>query len=337
MKFQQRSALEKQIEQGNSFRSYLIVHPNKEERKKLLAQVGEKIARTIQGKLSSCEGKEWESVYHLLSAPSLFGDQEVILWDLGKGGGEELLQKMQKYIFRPSPWAFLLIGLDSMKPFAGLYKAAEKEIALLDFSEEKPWEKEKRQQQDLVQIVQQEGKDIAQSALLRLLSQSSDSFTLESELHKVLAYVGRKKVVTEQDVIDICSISSAKGWQTGEEILWEKQGKWDESMDSSALLALIGQIRFLVQQARQVLWGLQEQKTVEEISKKMNLRPAALQKIISRIRLYSSKYLEEAFNLIYDIEIQTKNSQLETQFLFRYLCIRFTALKGLHAKTTTST
>lgn len=336
MKFQQRSALEKQIEQGNFFRSYLIFHPNKEERKKLLAQVGDKITSAIQGKLSFCEGKDSESVYQILSAPSLFGDQEVILWDIGKGS-EEILEKIQKYIIRPSPWAILIIGAEGMKPFASLYKGAEKEIGVLDLSEEKPWEKEKRQQQDLVQIVQQEGKDIAQAALLRLLSQSNDSFTLQSELSKVLAYVGQKKVITEQDVIDICSAGSAKGWQIGEEILWEKQGKWEESMDASAVLALIGQIRFLVQQARQILWGLQEKKTMEELSKKYNLRPAALQKIISRLKLYSPLYLEEAFNLLYDIEILTKNSALETQFLFRYLCIRFTALKGIHDKTAIAT
>lgn len=336
MKFQQRSALEKQIEQGNFLRSYLIFHPNKEERKKLLVQVGDKIASAVQGKLSFCEGKDWESVYQILSAPSLFGDQEVILWDIGKTT-EDLLEKIQKYIFRPSPWAVLVIGAEGMKPFTSLYKGAEKEIGVLDLSEEKPWEKEKRQQQDLVQIVQQEGKDIAQSALLRLLSQSNDSFTLQSELSKVLAYVGQKKVITEQDVIDICSAGAAKGWQVGEEILWEKQGKWDESMDASALLALIGQIRFLIQQARQILWGLQEKKTVEELSKKLSVRPASLQKIISRLKLYSPLYLEEAFNLLYDIEILTKNSALETQFLFRYLCVRFTALKGTHDKTTITT
>jgi DNA polymerase-3 subunit delta len=328
LKFEQRSLLEKQIEKGG-IQSYLIVHPNKEERKKLLSQVGEKIACQTEASIVSYEGKQWDSIYHNLSAPSLFGDQEVILWDLGKGGEEEVLPKIQRYIMNPSSWASLLIGVESLKPFAALYKEAQKQIALLDLSEEKPWEKEKRQQQDLVALVRKEGKDIAQNALSCLLSLSSDSFTLESELTKVLSYVGDRMLITEQDVLCICSLAAAKGWQIAEEILWEKHVAFsDESLDTPGLLALIGQVRFLTQQARQVMWGIQQGKTPEELSKKTAMRGTALQKVLSRIKIYPSTYLDRAMNLLYEVELLAKNSGLETQFLFRYMCIQFAKEKN---------
>jgi DNA polymerase III delta subunit len=335
LKFQQIAALEQHIESTlsskNAIRSYLILHSQREERRKLLEKISKRISMHTQAEVSFQEGKEWDLVSHTLAAPSLFGDVEVIVWDGVKNLSEEISDKLLKYIVSPSPWAFLLIGSDSFKSFSSLYKKVSKELVVFDLAEEKPWDKEKRQQQEILQKVKLEGKSITPGALVKLLSLSEDSLTLESELMKVIAYIGDQFSIAEKDVEAVTHSSSVARWQIAEELIWEK-GKDHEVLDLSALLALVGQVRFLLYQARQINSYLREGKNQEEIMKVANMRATPLQKILQRIKSYKGEYFDAALSMLCDLEILAKNSSLDSEFLFQYLRIKFTQLKKTYAR-----
>ncbi|MBS0628231.1 MAG: hypothetical protein JSS09_08480 [Verrucomicrobia bacterium] len=335
MKFQQIAALEQYIETNlsskNAIRSYLILHSQREERRNLLEKIGKQISKRTQAEVSFEEGKEWELVSHTLAAPSLFQDIEVVVWDGVKNLSEESLDRLLKYIVNPSPWAFLLIGADSFKSFSSLYKKASKELVVLDLAEEKPWDKEKRQQQEILQKVKLEGKSIMPGALVKLLSLSEDSLTLASELMKVISYVGDQFCITEKDVDAVTHSSNVARWQIAEELIWER-GKDHEILDLSAFLALVGQVRFLLYQARQINSYLKEGKNQEEIMKVTNIRSTPLQKILQRIKNYREEYFDLALDMLCDLEILAKNSSLDSTFLFQYLRIKFTQLKKTYAR-----
>ncbi len=331
MKFQQLTALEKHLESsftGEKFaRSYLIVHSQRDERRKLLEKISQQIAALRKAEVFFQEGRDLDFVYNTLGTPSLFGDPEIIVWDSSKSLSEEGEEKLLRYIANPSPWAFLLIGADSFKPFSSLYAKASKDLVVLDLAEEKPWDKEKRQQQEILQKVKQEGKSIMPGALARLLLLSEDSLTLESELMKVISYVGDRTSIVEKDVEAVTTVPLVARWQMAEELIWEK-GKDYEIEDLSALLALIGQIRFLLHQARRVSACVQEKKSPEVIMKSINIRSAALQKTLQRIKNSKEGYFNSALAMLCDLEVLCKNSALDPSFLFHYLCMQFAQLKS---------
>ncbi len=330
MKFQQFSALEQHINSsfasGKFARSYLVVHSQREERRNLLEKIGEHIARLSKGAIFFQEGRDWDFVYNTLGSPSLFGDPEVIVWDSSKSLSEEGGERLLRYIENPSSWAFLLIGVDSLKAFAPLLAKASKDLVVLDLAEEKPWDKEKRQQQEIIQKVKQEGKSIMPGALAKLLLLSDDSLTLESELMKVLSYIGDRSSIVEKDIEAVTTAPSVTRWQMAEELVWEK-GKDYEIGDLSALITLIGQIRFLLQQARRISAYVQEKKSPEAIMKAVNIRSTALQKTLQRIKNCKAEYFNSALSMLCDLEVLSKNSSLDPSFLFQYLRIQLVQLK----------
>lgn len=331
LKFQQIVNLLEQADSKSKYRSYLIVHPQREERRKLLEKLSQRFIELFQAERVFHEGKDWDYAYYDLAAPSLFEKEQVVIWEAPKGVQEETMEKIFRYMDNPSPWAFLLIGAESFKPFAKGYSRLDKKLAILDLSEEKPWDREKRQQQELLQIVKQEGKTIAPKALFQLMSISDDSLTLESELCKILSFIGEQSIISEKDVAAITTSTVSLNWQMAEEIVWEK-GAGHVNIDLSSFLSLIGQMRFLLNQSRQIDFGLQEKKHPEEIMKAVNMRQTAFQKALQKMRGYKSGYFERALSKIYDIELLAKNSSLEPQFLFHYLIIQFAKLKKNYAR-----
>ncbi len=343
MKFQQFSALQKHIQASVSLKqvpkSYLIIHPQREERRKLLEELSKEL--TILHKNASTaflEGEEasWGRVVDTLMSPSLFGDEQIVVWNGLKNLPEPVLEKSREYILNPSPGTFFVMGAESSKGFADLYQKTKKELILLDFSEEKPWDKQKRIQQEMFFLIKKEGKTITPDAWNKLtFLTGSEPLILESELLKVITYIGERKEISEKDIEAIASASStATGWQLAEGLVWtETLSVPSASIDLTFLLGLLGQVRFYIQQGRQVGLCLQQKMTPEEISKQMpQLKPAQFQKVASSLRLRKMAYFDEALSALYEVELLCKNSNFSPVFLFDLLCAKLTHLKKTYTR-----
>jgi len=343
LKFQQFSALQKNIQDSSALkqptRSYLIIHPQREERRKLLENLSEEIKVHHKGATTlffEAEQTEWGQVHESLMTPSLFGEDEIIIWNGLKNLSETVLEKSQEYILNPSSQAFFLMGAESAKGFSDLYQKTKKELVLLDFSDEKPWNKQKRVQQEMLQLVQKEGKTIYPNAFNRLVFLcGSEPLILESELIKIMTYVGDSKEISEKDVDAICASSAvATGWQLSEGLVWgETLSMPEASIDLTFLLSFLGQVRFYLQQGRQVGWCLQQRMDSEEISKYLpQLKPAQFQKIKSALRQRRMAYFDAALGSLSEIELLSKNSNMTPAFLFSLLQTKLTQLKQVNTR-----
>lgn len=328
MKFQQILALQKHI--TTSFaskqipKSYLVIHPQREERRRL----AEKISALTKAFVSFHEGCDWDTIYYKLSTGSLFSEEEVVVWDAGKNLDEMVIEKICRYMQNPSPYFFLIIGVESAKGIGALLDKTKQGLIVLDASEEKPWDKDKRMQQELYQEAKNLGKTVTPAALARMLAAcGGDSFFAENELAKLVAYVGDRPSIGEEDVLAVgaCSATSTN-WQIAESFVWEGKFSYPE-MDNSLFLALVAQIRFLLQQARQVGWLVQEKKQEDEIAKITGIRSNQLTKILDRLKKRKMEYFDRALELVYAEELRAKNSHLPARFLFDYLLLQMTQLK----------
>jgi DNA polymerase III subunit delta len=343
LKFQQYAALQKHIQDSSSLkqttRLFLIIHPQREERRKLLENLSGEIKQYNSGATTlflEAEQVEWGQVHDSLMTPSLFGEDEIVIWNGLKNLSESVLDKIRDYILNPSPSAFFLMGAESAKGFSDLYQKTKKELVLLDFSDEKPWNKEKRVQSEMVRLVQKEGKSILPDAFSRLTFLSgSDPLILESELIKIITYVGDRKEISVKDVDAICASSSiATGWQLSEGLVWEDTLSLSEtSIDLTFLLSFLGQVRFYLQQGRQVGWCLQQKKDFEETSKFLpQLKIAQFQKVRSALRSRKMAYFDAALESLYEVELLSKNSNMTPAFLFNLLQTKLTHLKQANTR-----
>ncbi|MBX9924311.1 MAG: hypothetical protein K2Y01_09395 [Rhabdochlamydiaceae bacterium] len=343
MKFQQWTFLQKHIGSSSSLkqcpRSYLVIHSQREERRSYLEKLGHEILlHHPKASLVFFESEQtsWGQIYETLMTPSLFGEQEIIVWDGLKNLPEQVLEKMLKYISSPSSRSFLLLGAETSKGFTEFYQKAKQELVLLDFSEEKPWDKQKRVQQELIQKAQKEGKRLSPNAVTYLCELCSfDPLLLDQEFLKVATFVGDRKEIEQQDVEKICSSSSAAtGWQIAEGLVWGKALFVSPSLvDLSFLLALLGQVRFYLQQGRQLGWCLEQKKTAEEISKILpQLRSTQMQKLTTSLKTRKMPYFNEALDILYEVEMLAKNSNLSPVALLDLLQMRLTHVKQIYTR-----
>jgi DNA polymerase III delta subunit len=268
--------------------------------------------------------------------PSLFGEEEIIVWDGLKNLPELVLEKMANYVKHPSSRSFLLLGAETSKGFTEFYQKSKQELILLDFSEEKPWDKQKRVQQELVQRAQQEGKRLTPGAVTRLCDLCGfDPLLLEQEFAKISTYVGARKEIEERDVEKIGSFSHvATGWQIAEGLVWGKTVFVAPSLvDLSFLLALIGQVRFYLQQGRQLGWCLEQRKSPEEIGKILpQLRSTQMQKLTTSLKTRKMPYFDEALDVLFEVELLSKNSNLSPVALLDLLQMRLTHIKQVYTR-----
>jgi len=327
--FRQVTALQQQITPGKIPRCLLVLQSSKEERKRTLERLGKHIEALVRGQLTYKEGGNWSSVASTLLSPSLFGEEEIVLWDVGGGPQKEDQAMILSYMQRPSPCAYLILGGESLKTFSFL----DKELLTLDLTEEKPWEKEKRLKHEAIAACRNLGKSLSPGALEKLFSSvEGEESLLSSEIQKLVLYVGERKEIGEQDVTTIgAKPLHQAGWHQAESLIWGGIFSHAE-VDLSFLLGLLGQMRFILQQARQASCLLEEQRSEEEMSKLLRLKPFACQKLLERLRPYESSYFALGLDILYDVEFQVKNSVLAPKFLLDLLRLRFAKARKTHAR-----
>ena len=126
--------------------------------------------RAILPATASFSGAE-ASIQQILNAlaPDLFGSKPVVLVDEVEKFEKKEMQILADHFPTQS---YLLLGARKKVPLAS---AVEKEGIVLDLSEEKPWDRDKRIAEQLVEKVQKAGKRIASDVLPLLLEQVGGS------------------------------------------------------------------------------------------------------------------------------------------------------------------
>ena len=142
----------------------------------------------------------------------------------------------------PKDFGYLIC---SAKAKSLLSEKIESVGVVLDLLGEKPWEKEKRIQQTLEQLVLQCGKTITQNALQLLIeSQDLDEGIIVREMEKLIDYTDGKSRIDIEDVRAICGVNQSYAvWQSAEKVVFEGTGRLEEDYFHILIPALRSQLQ----------------------------------------------------------------------------------------------
>lgn len=260
----------------------------------------------------SAEEKRWNTsnfakeILPLTKEKALFTTNRIFLSYETQIEEEALL----RYIERPDPQTFLLLGTKETKSLAD---AAKKDVAWLDLSQEKPWEKEKRLLTVLQEQISQASKIALPDLLPKLLERiGTDWQTLSQELSKLIAFSGNKKEISSKDLEQISSSPKTKTlWQISEEIIWGKTAFLDYPvLDNSEALTLLGALRYQVQ------LGLQLHCHPNHAPLPSHIKPYQAQKYGQLAKFKPQAYFEQGLLALFEIEQLLKTSSVNPRLLF---------------------
>jgi DNA polymerase-3 subunit delta len=289
------------VSSGFSSRIYWVGVPDDYERAEVLEALlrflatEDRIVQRFSG--SGLSLKELSS--HLQSS-SLFGGEPIAVVD-----EVEKIAKADVASLRglfPTTFGYLILAAKSKSP---LFEAAEEEGVVLDLVAEKPWEKERRIEQQLDALVKSVGKVFGSGALRSLLERLDlDAGVLEREVDKLLCYIGERPRIEIADVEKIASSSRTfTVWQTAEEWIWEGTGVTDESI----FHALIPALRLQLQLGLKIASLLKENASREEWGKALpKVFPKTLEKRTVQTERMGAAYFKRGLLALFDVELRSR-------------------------------
>jgi DNA polymerase-3 subunit delta len=305
VRYSSRTAFLNQIKvsasSGFSNRIYWIGIPDDYERAEVLESLLRVLAtedRIVQR--FSGNGLVLKELSDHLQSSSLFGGEPVAVIEdgekIGKADSSRLLELF------PTAFGYLIVVAKSKSP---LSDAAEKEGIVLDLVAEKPWEKEKRIEQQLDAKVKSAGKLFGPGAFRALLERlDMDPGILDREVDKLLCYIGEKDRIEKSDVEKIISSSRTFTiWQTAEEWIWEGTGLTDESL----FHAIIPALRAQLQLGLKIASLLQERASRDEWTKFLpRVFPKTLEKRTSQAQTLGADYFTRGLLVLFEIELRSR-------------------------------
>ncbi len=283
-------------------RCYLVMVPDDYERAKairaILAHLQERPQTAFNGEEAECR----QIVGELLS-PSLFGGEPVVVLDQAEKMGKKELQMLSELAAGAGNYGYLLCGARSKLSIA---PAFEKAGVVFDLTEEKPWDKEKRLSEQIIERAQSGGKRLASDAVPLLFERlGSDAALLESEIDKLICFVGIRPMIERSDVFRISACSrELTFWQTAEAIVWEGESP---PMDPAAFHSIIPSLRSQLQIGLKLLSLLAAKTPREEWSSFLpRLWPKMLEKRSAQAAKLGRSFFKNGLDLLFHIELLSR-------------------------------
>ena len=343
MKFQNLPSFEKHLHSSTVVSTYVVACSDSDERGKILSSIAQWLRKKhpgseVLGSFGSSE--KFQTIIENLSTQPLFSSHIIV----GINNGSELTKKeraeLEGFITKPSKFAFLVMGASSLKDFSAVCNTAKNDIVVLDLSQEKTWDRQRRLQQWLMDRCAKEGKKISQPVASEILEACGpDIMLLEQELLKIIAYVGESSTISSEDVKKIgVNYVLPTGWNMAESVVWEAKAPIkDPSFSLSDLLPLVGQVRYHLQLLRQFAVYLSQGQSREEISAHFpQVRQNTFDKCMQLISSHHPAYFDEALKSVFKIDLLAKNSSLSADFLWDYLVSQIAQKKAYYAKKSPS-
>lgn len=301
-------------------RLYLVAISDDFERMKILDLILSYIAsspiRLIGG---DCDLR---GIFDAMQSMSLLGEPVVILDEVEKISKKDLQTLTERLTI---PAGFVLFGARSK--LANFAAAIEKAGVVLDLLDEKPWDKEKRISAELLDRAQNAGKKLAPDVTPLLFERLGlDPALLESEIDKLICYVGERAVISCEDVLAITPASkSSTLWQIAEELIWEK-GEFP-SLDGSLFHGLVLGLRNQLHLGLTLATLIEEKKPADEWGGFLpKLWPKMLEKRSSQAARLGSSYFQKGLEKLFEIELLSRSNSTQ----YRALLDRFRA--QIHAR-----
>jgi DNA polymerase-3 subunit delta len=312
MKYQNVKAFQKHLASAaphHLCRFYLIAIADDFERAKILDSILTYLP-AIPHRLSGAH-TDLRDCLDAMQTLSLLGESVVILDEAEKFSKKELETLVSSL---SNAAGSVLFGARSK--VALLAAAVEKEGVILDLLEEKPWDKEKRLSEQLMERAKKMGKRLQLEAAALLLERlGTDAALLESEIDKLICYVGDRSSVEREDILKICLTSKASTlWQTAEEIIWN-EGEVPP-VDSATFHGLIPILRNQLHLGLTLATLIENKCPSDQWSHYLpKLWPKTLEKRSSQAARFGSSYFQKGLEKLFEIELSSRSGSTQYQAL----------------------
>ncbi len=303
MRFTQYGSFRKQL--AHPLRLYLIAVPDSAERAEAVREVLAVWPPEAPQRVSSM-GELREA----LEAPLLLGGEPLVIAEGVEKWGKKDLEKLVEGV----TFGYLLLVAGGKA--AGLIAAVEKHGAVLDLTEEKPWDRERRLGEWLQERAHRGGKKLAQDAAALMLSEGERDLALyERELEKLIAYVGDRPSIEKSDVRQVGVLGRTSTiWHLAEELAWEQ--KLPEVPE--ALVPFLMSVRTQLEMGQKLvaLSG-----TAPEAMKPFfpKVWPKTLEKRSATARHLGAAYFTRALTALYRVELLSRSGATSEEALLTYL------------------
>jgi DNA polymerase III subunit delta len=312
VKYQNLKSFQKHLASAaphNLCRLYLVAIHDDFERAKALDQILSYLS-TAPNRFSGAHC-ELRDCLDAMQSLSLLGESVVVLDEAEKLSKKELETLSQSL---SAPAGYVLFGVRSKT--ASLAAIVEKEGVILDLLEEKPWDKEKRLSEQLIDRAKNAGKRLAPEVGPLLLERLGiDPALLESEIDKLICYVGERPVIISDDILAISPASrTATLWQTAEDVIWE--GGEFPTLDSTGFHALLPALRNQLHLGLALSTLIEEKRPSDQWTRYLpKLWPKTLEKRSSQAARLGSSYFRKGIEKLFDIELQSRSSSTQYRAL----------------------
>lgn len=324
-----------QIDSGALEPFYLFVGDGellKEEAwRQLLNRLVPAKARSMNGERLLAQEHSAPDVLGRLSALAMFGKRRLVMVQNIEAWPKDQLKAVASYLAHPYPSACLVLSSIHRKGLEKLLTEAEARGSLVQFNA--PTERDAPAWlQGRARRLQKLLSPQAASCLVEQLG--VDLFRLQSELEKLVAYVGDREKIDLEDVK--AAVVSQRAFTVFEMLRYVSQGQTRQAISSLRSLLLAGEhpLGILALLARQIrlLWqakdGAARKLPPAELAKKLGLPLSVANNYTQQARSFSEAELYRIHGVICEADLAIKSTSTAPQLLLEALVLKLCQTKG---------
>ena len=255
--------------------------------------------------------------------PFLVQKKTVVIHDIDQLS-EPANEAIYLYLQKPSDWIFLYLTATELSPQNRITKLIEKKGKVLRYKEEKPWEKEKRLAEWLIEEARLEKMNLSLQVAMALV-QGVDHQMLKSELDKLLCFAYARQEITLEDISMISTRAHRETlWQLGDALFSLETARaieigialLDEGM---AIFLLLANLRSQFTTGMEILAAAQQGEVAQRFP---YLKGKFLEKKVLMLKKYGKKRLQQGALLVFEAELKAKNSSADPALLLELLIVK---------------
>lgn len=298
----------------NLSRLYLVAAAEEFEQKKALNQIIFYLKDRFVTRFVEADEKQ---VREELSTHPLFGGEPVVLVE---NADKKFLDSFAND--PPLSFGYFLIGTRA-KP---THKNFEITGVVLDLTEEKPWDREKRLVEMLHEKALSLGKELSPDAAAWMVEHlESNGELLMNELEKLLCFCASKKNIERADAEEICTKNRTRTlWALAEELVWEQSYRLPQEGLRDSFHAFISQVRSQLSLGSKIAELQQCNIPYSEWGGYFpKLRPKVLEKKVHYVRRLGAEYFQKRLDHVFHLDLLSKSSSVSLEALADLLRLYF--------------
>lgn len=339
MKYTSLKAFEKHLEgaaPSNFAPVYLILGKDSGDRRIAIDIIVEQLKKTLkQGDLAfrSIQGDTIKSADLIrdLSSFSFFSAKEIITVHEVDALKKDAIDSLTTYFLKPNVRQILILSAAAINRSTNFYKNAEKTGVILEFLEEKAWEKEKTCAEWVGALVAAQGKKITASTALAFVKQIGlDRSLLKQEVDKVVCFAFERPEITANDIAAICVCGPlGNEWQLGEALMRcsaaEASRLGQDLLKNGNFFSLLRGLRTQMQNGLHMASILALGKGPEAIAAEFPyLKGFLLDQKVQLVRTFGLERFKRALQIIDTTELQAKNGWDDHALLADLMFVKLT-------------